>query len=78
MAKHCEIVIPEFGCRLKTALKNKHMSQRELAKRIDVSKDAINKYCNDYFYPNIGILKQICDVLDVSADYLLELKEGGK
>lgn len=73
--RHCEVIIPEFGTRLKKALKAKHISQKKLADILGVSKDCVNKWCNDFFYPNIGYLKQICEVLNVSADYLLELED---
>lgn len=73
--KHCEIIIPEFGIRLKKALKHKRLTQRKLCQLLDVDKKTVNSWCNDYFYPNIGYLKQICEILGVSADYLLELEE---
>lgn len=73
--KHSDIVIPEFGIRLKKALRDKKVTQRELARRLEVDKKSVNSWCNDIFYPNITYLKVICEILDVSADYLLELED---
>ena len=72
--KHCDIIIPDFGLRLKKSLKLRRMTQLELARRLEVDKKTVNSWCNDIWYPNIGYLQQICHVLNISADYLLELE----
>lgn len=75
MSKCYDVCIPEFGIRLKNVLAIRKMPQYVLARKIGCDKDTINKYCNDYFYPTSSILKQICEALNCSADYLLELKD---
>lgn len=75
MAKHREIVIPEFGTRLKKAIRKRYMTQQQLADYIGCSRDTVVKWCNDYFYPQGDMLKSICVALNVSADYLLELSD---
>lgn len=73
--KHCEVIIPEFGTRLKAAMKKKNITQKELAVRLKISKRAVHCWCCDMYLPGSGYLKIICNLLDVSADYLLELND---
>lgn len=73
MARHCEVIIPEFSVRLRQAIKDRGISQHELARRLDICYDSVNKWCNDNYLPDSGNLKLICEELKVSADYLLEL-----
>lgn len=75
MAKHREVVIPEFGTRLKKAIKDSRMTQQQVAERIGCDRNTVVKWCNDWFYPQGDMLKLICVTLNVSADYLLELSD---
>lgn len=75
MAKHSEIVIPEFGTRLKESIKKSNLTQQQVADRIGCDRNTVVKWCNDWFYPQGDMLKMLCVVLNVSADYLLELED---
>lgn len=71
-----DITIPLFGERLYRALKLRNMSQAELARRCGyASRRIITEYVNDRRYPSIGHLYKMCEILNVSSDYLLGLKE---
>ena len=61
-----------FHERLKETLKQKKVSQNELAKRIGVRQNAVWEWCN-VGTPSVERLKQICEILNVSADFLLGL-----
>lgn len=71
--EYIDLVIPEFSERLREALDKKGMSQAELARRIGRDRRIVNCYCQGERYPSIGAFYMICVVLDVSADYLLDL-----
>ena len=63
----------EFSVRLKKALKNNNISQKELAEKIGMSKNIVSDYCLGKKMPSINVLVAICLALDESADYLLGL-----
>lgn len=73
--KYIDLVIPEFGVRLREALENKGMSQAELARRIGRDKRIVSCYCQGERYPSFEAFYMICSVLNVSADWLMELEE---
>ena len=60
-----------FITRLNNELHNKHMTQRELAQRTNITEATISRYCNGKRIPSITQLTKIADVLNVNADYLL-------
>lgn len=61
-----------FHERLKEKLKQKKVSQRELARRIGVAPQSVWEWMNEG-YPSVERLIQICEILEVSADFLLGL-----
>lgn len=75
MAKCCEYTMPFFGQRLIQAMELKGMSCDELAKRLEVAQSTISTYRADYHYPTANRLRQICEILDCSADWLLGLED---
>lgn len=75
MAKCCELTLAEFGQRLTMAMERKGITCEQLAERLDVAQSTISTYRADMHYPTANRLKQICEVLDVSADWLLELED---
>lgn len=64
-----------FGDRLRRALANKNMTRQELAYKTMISEASIYLYLNNCVTPSAIYLKQICEALNVSADYLLGLEE---
>ncbi|MCX4384461.1 MAG: helix-turn-helix transcriptional regulator [Clostridia bacterium] len=64
-----------FKNRINLILKNKKMSQSELAKKIYMSQSIVNNYCTGKREPSLEVLIAICKALNVSADYLLGLTD---
>lgn len=65
----------EFRHRLKRIRERREMSQRTLSELCGVSSDMVGLYERGKRKPNIETLKEMCIVLDVSADYLLGILE---
>ncbi len=64
-----------FGNILKTLLKEKHISQSELANKIGYSQRAVSKWVNNQTEPTETAIKKCAKFFDVSADYLLGLED---
>ncbi|MCC8167872.1 MAG: helix-turn-helix domain-containing protein [Clostridiales bacterium] len=65
-----------FSRRLRHIMYQRHVRAVDLAKMIYVSRPTISGYCNGRRLPDLERLRLICICLDVSADYLLGLKES--
>lgn len=61
----------DFGKKLSFLLKDKGLSQRELAKSIGVTETTISRYASGGRVPRGSEIKKIADVLGVSIDFLL-------
>jgi transcriptional regulator with XRE-family HTH domain len=60
-----------FGARLKMLRKNKRLTQKELALKLDIGLSQYNKYeCGLYIPPAEKLIK-LSEVFDVTIDYLL-------
>ena len=66
-----------LGQKLKTILKEKNMTQEELAEQLDVSRQAVGKWVNDKGIPEVTKLIQISNIFGVSLDYLLKEEKSG-
>lgn len=64
-----------IGKRINSALAEKDIKQKELAKKIGVNDNVISYWCSGSRIPNTQQIIQICNVLGVSADYLLGLSD---
>jgi transcriptional regulator with XRE-family HTH domain len=51
---------------------DKGLSQEDLGKMLDLSRSSISNYETDTHSPDIDTLRKMADILDTSADYLLE------
>lgn len=60
----------ELGERIITLLKEKHVSQKELAMMIGVSESALSRYINNEREPKIEVLANLATALDTTVDYL--------
>ena len=63
-----------IGERIAKILEKKNMTQRELAKMVNVTEVTIGRYINNSREPKGSILKDIADALGVTSDYLLSGK----
>lgn len=65
----------EFGNRLKELLKERGISQETLAKNIGVSQRAVSKWVNRQAEPTESSIVNCAKYFEVSADYILGLKD---
>lgn len=49
----------------------KQMTQEELAERLGVTRQSVSKWESNGMFPNVNKLIEICEIFDVSLDYLL-------
>ncbi|MBC2148135.1 helix-turn-helix domain-containing protein [Listeria booriae] len=61
----------EIGERIKHARKNKNLTQKQLAQKIHVSSQVMSNFERGYTEISAEQIKNIAEVLDVTADYLL-------
>lgn len=61
-----------FGERLVKLLKEKNMTQKELAKKADVTEAAISQYINGNRNPRGKVMARIANALGTTTDYLVE------
>ncbi|MBD5460682.1 MAG: helix-turn-helix domain-containing protein [Lachnospiraceae bacterium] len=66
----------EFGEKLSAYRQNANMTQEELALRTGVTPQAVSKWERGQSLPDISLLADLCRVLDVSADLLLDISCG--
>lgn len=66
---------PDFSDRLKIAMQIRDCSVEELAASSYLTKSAICGYRSGQRSPNVEILRLLAQGLDVSADFLIGLKE---
>jgi len=67
-----------LGQKLKLLLKEKNMTQEDLAEQLNVSRQAVGKWVNDKGIPEVGKLVQISGLFGVSLDYLLKEEYDGQ
>lgn len=61
-----------IGKRLESILTEKGMTQRELAVKMNLSPQAISLWVNDKSDPDLENFKLLAEIMEVSADELLE------
>ncbi|TZE82596.1 helix-turn-helix domain-containing protein [Calorimonas adulescens] len=65
-----------FGDVLHRLRKEKHLTQRELADKLSISRSALSLYESNKREPDFATLKKIADFFNVSLDYLLDREVG--
>ena len=65
-----------MGKRLRTLRKGLRMTQTDLSEYLDVSASAVGMYEQDRRTPDTETISILCDLFDVSADYLLFGKDA--
>lgn len=66
----------ETGERIAALLKEKGMTQRELAERVGATESAMSKYVNGEREPRAEVLANIATVLGTTSAYLLGMDDG--
>ena len=67
----------KIGKILATRLEEKNMTQKEIAKKLNISPGAFSAYVTDTNFPRLDILKDICQILDIDLNHLLHLNSHG-
>ncbi|MCM1438626.1 MAG: helix-turn-helix domain-containing protein [Roseburia sp.] len=60
-----------FTARLKEARQDKGWTQKQLASAINTTDDSVYSWEKGRSQPSIELICRLCEVLEVSADYLL-------
>ena len=60
-----------FGNKLKSLRIEKNMTCAAVAFAVGLTKNAITNYESGIREPSLATLKRLCDLFDVSADYLI-------
>ncbi|MCY8241429.1 helix-turn-helix transcriptional regulator [Bacillus haynesii] len=63
-----------LGKRLKEARERCGLSQKEAAKKLNITNKALSTYERDFRDPDTGTLKRLAELYNVSTDYLLDRK----
>lgn len=64
-----------LGTRIANLRKQKGLTQEELGNQLNVSSQAVSKWENDISYPDIAILPELANILEVTVDELLGNKK---
>lgn len=66
----------DFGNRLKTIRRQRGLTQKVLAEKINKSVSAVSSYESNVQIPPVEVLVSIAYVLNVSLDYLVGIEQG--
>lgn len=66
----------DFGSRISRLRQNKNMTQEQLAARIGVTPQALSRWERGQSLPDLALLADVCQILEVSADELLGMEDG--
>ena len=64
-----------FRQRLREEIQQSQITTTELAKKVGVSPEMITQYYTTKKLPKLDTFTRLCEALNVSADYLLGLKD---
>lgn len=67
-------ILVEIGKRIAESRRNAGFTQEELANRLGVTPQALSKWEKGASSPDLEMLTSLCDILEVSADYLVGKK----
>ena len=60
-----------IGERISRSMREKHISQREMASRVGITELTMSRYSNDVRIPNAAVIGEIAKILGVTTDYLI-------
>lgn len=62
----------KFNQRLKQLIESRHLTQKEVADKADITEAAMSHYIKGDRIPRASVLARIAIVLDTTSDYLME------
>jgi transcriptional regulator with XRE-family HTH domain len=62
----------DIGIQMVRLRKSKGLSQQELAKAVDTSREMIGKYEREEVVPSVEMAKKIAEALEVTLDFLVD------
>lgn len=65
-----------FGSRVKELRIERGLTQKQLASKLGCAQSAVYYWETDKQEPSISSLKKLCELFEVSADYMLDIKDG--
>lgn len=65
----------DFGEKIKELRTERHLTQKQLAEKIGQGQSTIVYWEKNQQEPTISSLKKLCELFEVSADYLLGLTD---
>lgn len=68
----------KIGGIIKAQMAAKNLQQKDLAGMLKLNQRTISSYCNNISYPDLGTLAQICQLLDIDLNQLLEIEAKGE
>ncbi|MGG1880168.1 helix-turn-helix transcriptional regulator [Paenibacillus cisolokensis] len=60
-----------LGLRIKNLRKDKGLTQRDLASKLEIDNTTVSKWEADVYEPDTATLNKLADLFEVTADYLL-------
>ena len=63
--------LKDIQIRLREAIKDSSIKQKDIAKEIGVSAQTVSKYMKLDIFPALDTFAKLCKLLDVKADYIL-------
>ena len=70
-----DLTLQNIQIRLRTAIRESGIQQKEIARLVGVSAQTVSKYMKTDVFPALDTLAKLCIVLDVSADYILGIDQ---
>ena len=67
--------LQEIQIRLRECIKQSGIPQKVIAQQLGVSPQTISKYMKQDIFPALDTLARLCKCLDISADYILGIKD---
>lgn len=66
----------QFHEKLKAAREDADLTQEEASEKIGIQRQQLSRYERGAVEPTVTRLRELCELYNVSADYLLGLRQG--
>ena len=64
-----------IGERISREMKEKHITQREMAATVGITELTMSRYINNERVPSATVIGEIAKILDVTTDYLIGIDD---